>query len=51
MRDEEIIVLYFDRNDQAIQATMDTYSGYCGKIAGNILHNDADVFVVLAAKH
>ena len=48
MRDEEIIDLYFARNEQAIQATMETYGGYCGKIAGNILHNDADVEEVLS---
>ncbi len=48
MRDEEIIALYFERNEHAIQATMDTYGGYCGKIAGNILKNDADVEEVLS---
>lgn len=48
MRDEEIIALYFDRNEQAIQATMDTYGSYCRKIAGNILENAADVDEVLS---
>ena len=48
MRDEEIISLYFERNEQAIKATMDTYSGYCRKIAWNILENEADVEEVLS---
>ena len=48
MRDEEIISLYFERNEQAIQATIDVYGGYCGKIAGNILENPADVEEVLS---
>ena len=48
MRDEEIISLYFERNEQAIQATMNTYSGYCRKIAWNILENEADVEEVLS---
>ena len=47
MQDEEMIALYFARNEQAIQATMDTYGGYCRKIAANILKNDADVEEVL----
>ena len=37
MLDEEIISLYFDRDEQAIQASMDTYGSYCGRIARNIL--------------
>lgn len=42
MRDEEIISLYFDRDEQAIQESMDTYGGYCGKIARNILKVQED---------
>ena len=48
MRDEDMIALYFDRNEQAIQATMDTYGSYCRKIAGNILKNEADIEEVLS---
>ncbi len=48
MHDEEIISLYFARNEQAIQATINTYGRYCSKIAGNILRNDADVEEVLS---
>ena len=48
MRDEEIISLYFNRNEQAIQATIDTFGGYCRKVVGNILENDADVDEVLS---
>lgn len=42
MRDEEIITLYFDRNEQAIQESMDSYGSYCGKIARNILKIQED---------
>ena len=42
MRDEEIISLYFDRDEQAIQESMDAYGGYCGKIARNILKVQED---------
>lgn len=48
MQDEEIIALYFARNEQAIQSTIDVYGGYCRKIATNILKNDADVEEVLS---
>ena len=48
MRDEEIIELYYDRNEQAIRVTMDAYGNYCRKIAGNILENEADVEEVLS---
>ena len=43
MNDEKIICLYFDRNEEAIRASMDAYSGYCRKIAFNILKNEEDV--------
>ena len=42
MRDDEIISLYFDRSEQAIQESMDAYGGYCGKIARNILKIQED---------
>ena len=42
MRDEEIISLYLDRDEQAIQASMNTYGSYCGKIARNILKIQED---------
>ena len=42
MRDEEIITLYFDRDEQAIRESMDAYGNYCGKIAHNILKNRED---------
>lgn len=43
MNDEQIIALYFDRDEQAIQATADAYGNYCGKVAANILKNTEDV--------
>lgn len=42
MNDEQIIALYFDRDEQAIQATADAYGSYCGKVAVNILKNTED---------
>lgn len=42
MCDEEIIALYFDRNEQAIQASMDAYGGYCSSVARHILKDHAD---------
>ena len=42
MRDEEIVSLYFDRNQQAIQESMNAYGGYCGRIAGSILKIQED---------
>lgn len=42
MRDDEIISLYFDRCEQAIQESMDAYGNYCSKIAHNILKNRED---------
>ena len=48
MRDEEIISLYFERNEQAIRETISAYGSYCRKIAGNILENEADVEEVLS---
>ena len=43
MRDEEIIELYFDRNERAIEETDNKYGNYLASIAGNILRCDEDV--------
>lgn len=42
MDDHDIIQLYWDRNDQAIQATSEKYGHYCKAIARNILNNEED---------
>lgn len=42
MEDNEIIQLYWERNDLAIKATADKYGHYCRTIAKNILNNDED---------
>lgn len=42
MDDKDIIQLYWDRNDQAIQATSEKYGHYCKAIAKNILNNEED---------
>ena len=42
MEDEQIIQLYFDRSEQAIQETDNKYGGYCYSIAYNILSNRED---------
>ncbi|MCI8593641.1 MAG: sigma-70 family RNA polymerase sigma factor [Oscillospiraceae bacterium] len=42
MDDNSIIQLYWDRNDQAIQATSDKYGHYCKTIARNILGSEED---------
>ncbi len=43
MNDEEIIRLYFDRNEQAITESSAKYGAYCSAIAGNILSDVEDV--------
>lgn len=43
MGDNEIIQLYWDRNEQAIKATVQKYGNYCKAIARNILNNKEDV--------
>lgn len=43
MRDEEIIDLYFRRDEMAITETDNKYGNYCEKIAGNILKDNLDV--------
>lgn len=42
MDDHDIIQLYWDRNDQAIQATSEKYGHYCKAIAKNILNSEED---------
>ena len=42
MDDAQIVQLYWDRNEQAIQATSDKYGNYCTSIAKNILGNQED---------
>lgn len=42
MRDEDIISLYFDRDERAIRESMNYYGGYCGKIARSILKIQED---------
>ena len=42
MTDQEIIGLYWDRDEQALSQTERTYGGYCRSIAWNILKNRQD---------
>lgn len=42
MKDNEIIDLYWSRDEAAITATADTYGNYCYSIAYNILYNNED---------
>lgn len=42
MRDNEIIDLYWSRDEAAISATADSYGNYCYSIAYNILHSNED---------
>lgn len=42
MKDSEIIKLFFERNEDAIQYSEDKYGGYCAKIAYNILFDYED---------
>lgn len=43
MQDEQILDLYFARDEQAIRESETKYGGYCRKVAGNILTVDQDV--------
>lgn len=43
MEDKRIIELYFERDEQAIRASMDTYGRYCHVVAGRILSDPSDV--------
>ena len=42
MKDEDIIVLYWERNETAISETSEKYGSYCNSIARNILWNEED---------
>ena len=42
MKDNEIIELYWNRDESAITVTADTYGSYCYSIAYNILYNNED---------
>jgi len=42
MKDNEIIELYWNRDESAITATADTYGNYCYSISYNILCNNED---------
>ncbi len=43
MNDEQIIVLYEQRNENAIAKTSKKHGAFCRRIAGNILNNPQDV--------
>lgn len=43
MTDEKIIDLFFHRDEQAIQMSMDTYDTYCRSVAAGILSDPADI--------
>ena len=43
MTDEEIISLYFDRSEEAIDATQRKYDGYCRSILARLLGSPRDV--------
>lgn len=42
MSDNEILDLYWNRSENAINATAEKYGNYCHAISYNILHNDED---------
>ena len=42
MEDQQIIELFFDRSERAIEECAGKYGGYCRTIAGHILPNAAD---------
>ena len=48
MEDQQIIELYFARDEEAIAATKDKYGPYCAAVAGNILDTPEDVEEVLS---
>ena len=43
MQDEEIVQLYWDRDEEAIRATVAKYGAYCQTVAKNILEDWTDV--------
>lgn len=47
MEDREIIELYFERSERAIEETSKKYEGYCFQIAYNILNNHEDSYECL----
>ena len=48
MEDQQIIELYFARDEEAIAATKDKYGPYCAAIARNILDTPEDIEEVLS---
>ena len=48
MTDPQIIALYLQRKEEAIQASMEAYGSYCRTVAGQILPDQADVEEVVA---
>lgn len=48
MNDEQIISLFYDRDEQAIRACISTYGSYCRAVVSGILHNPADAEEALA---
>ncbi len=42
MEDRQIVAMYWDRNEQALQVTAAKYGRYCYTIAHNILQNKED---------
>lgn len=42
MEDEQILDLYFARDEQAVAETARKYGGYCFSLANTILHDDQD---------
>lgn len=42
LEDNDIIQMYFDRDETAISATSEKYGNYCNTVARNILDNDED---------
>lgn len=43
MKDENIIELFYDRDERAIRECMDTYGSYCRVVAAGILSDPADI--------
>ena len=43
MNDEKIIDLFFERDEQAIRESMNTYGGYCRTVAAGILADPSDI--------
>lgn len=48
MEDSEILDLYWQRDEQAIRQTRQSYGGYCFSVAASILGNDWDAEEVVA---